>query len=65
MPRRARLVLSGFTGGGPREKEVRQMAAGARAGGVVMFVQDLDRSVNFYTDVLVQEVADRNPTVLS
>jgi len=27
-----------------------------------MFVQDLDRSVNFYADVLVLEVADRSPT---
>lgn len=38
------------------------MAEGARVGGVVMFVQDLDRSVNFYADVLVLEVADRSPT---
>jgi catechol 2,3-dioxygenase-like lactoylglutathione lyase family enzyme len=27
-----------------------------------MFVQDLDRSVDFYADVLVLEVADRSPT---
>jgi catechol 2,3-dioxygenase-like lactoylglutathione lyase family enzyme len=27
-----------------------------------MFVQDLDRSVNFYADVLALEVADRSPT---
>ena len=38
------------------------MAEGARLGSVVMFVQDLDRSVNFYTDLLVLEVADRNST---
>ena len=38
------------------------MAEGARVGGVVMFVQDLDRSVSFYTDVLMLEVADRSPT---
>ena len=38
------------------------MADGARVGGVVMFVQDLDRSVDFYTDVLVLEVADRTST---
>lgn len=38
------------------------MAEGARVGSVVMFVQDLDRSVNFYTDVLVLGVADRSPT---
>ena len=38
------------------------MAEGARVGGVVMFVQNLDRSVNFYSDVLSLEVADRSPT---
>jgi catechol 2,3-dioxygenase-like lactoylglutathione lyase family enzyme len=38
------------------------MAQEARVGGVVMFVQDLDRSVNFYTDVLLLRVADRSPT---
>ena len=38
------------------------MAEGARVGSVVMFVQNLDRSVNFYTDVLVLEVADRSAT---
>ena len=38
------------------------MAEGARVGGVVMFVQNLDRSVKFYTDVLVLGVADRSPT---
>ena len=38
------------------------MAAGARLGSVVMFVQDLDRSVAFYADVLALEVADRTPT---
>jgi catechol 2,3-dioxygenase-like lactoylglutathione lyase family enzyme len=38
------------------------MAERARVGCVVMFVQNLDRSVNFYTDVLMLEVADRSPT---
>jgi len=38
------------------------MAERARVGGVVMFVQNLDRSVNFYTDVLALDVADRSPT---
>jgi len=38
------------------------MAQGASLGSVVMFVQDLDRSVSFYTDVLALEVADRSPT---
>ena len=38
------------------------MAEGARVGSVVMFVQDLDRSVAFYTDVLALEVADGSPT---
>ena len=38
------------------------MAEEARVGGVVMFVRDLDRSVNFYADVLVLGVADRSPT---
>ena len=38
------------------------MAEGARVGSVVMFVQDLDRSVAFYTDVLALEVADSSPT---
>src|SRR6516164_10435803 len=38
------------------------MAQGARLGGVVMFVHDLDRSVEFYTDVLALEAADRSPT---
>ena len=38
------------------------MAQGARIGSVVMFVRDLDRSVSFYLDVLMLEVADRSPT---
>ena len=38
------------------------MAHGARLSSVVVFVQDLDRSVSFYTDVLALEVADRSPT---
>ena len=38
------------------------MAERARVGSVVMFVQSLDRSVDFYTDVLMLEVADRSPT---
>ena len=38
------------------------MTQGARLGSVVMFVQDLDRSVSFYLDLLTLEVADRSPT---
>jgi catechol 2,3-dioxygenase-like lactoylglutathione lyase family enzyme len=38
------------------------MAQGARLGSVVMFVQDLDRSVTFYTEVLALKVSDRSPT---
>jgi catechol 2,3-dioxygenase-like lactoylglutathione lyase family enzyme len=38
------------------------MAHGARLGSAVMFVQDLDRSVSFYAEVLALEVADRSPT---
>jgi catechol-2,3-dioxygenase len=38
------------------------MAQGTRIGSVVMFVQDLDRSVSFYTELLALEVADRSPT---
>jgi catechol 2,3-dioxygenase-like lactoylglutathione lyase family enzyme len=38
------------------------MAGDARLGTVVVFVQDLDRSVSFYLDLLEFEVADRSPT---
>jgi len=38
------------------------MAGDVRLGSVVMFVQDLDRSVSFYLDLLALEVADRSPT---
>jgi catechol 2,3-dioxygenase-like lactoylglutathione lyase family enzyme len=38
------------------------MAHGARLGSAVMFVQDLDRSVNFYREVLALEVTDRTAT---
>lgn len=38
------------------------MALEARLGSVVMFVQELDRSVSFYTEVLGLDVADRDPT---
>jgi catechol 2,3-dioxygenase-like lactoylglutathione lyase family enzyme len=38
------------------------MAHGARLGLVVMFVRDLDRSVDFYVDLLALQVADRSPT---
>ena len=38
------------------------MAHGSRIGSAVMFVQDLDRSVRFYQDVLGLAVADRSPT---
>jgi catechol 2,3-dioxygenase-like lactoylglutathione lyase family enzyme len=42
--------------------EGQQMTHGARLGSVVMFVQNLDRSVSFYTDVLALKVADHSPT---
>ena len=38
------------------------MAQGARLDSVVMFVHDLDRSVNFYSEVLGLHVADRSTT---
>jgi catechol 2,3-dioxygenase-like lactoylglutathione lyase family enzyme len=38
------------------------MAHGARIGAVVMFVTQLDRSAEFYTDVLALRVADSSPT---
>ena len=38
------------------------MAQGARLSTVVIFVHDLDRSVDFYTDILGLEVADRSTT---
>jgi catechol 2,3-dioxygenase-like lactoylglutathione lyase family enzyme len=38
------------------------MAQGARLGSVVVFVQDLHRSVRFYNDVLELDVVDRSPT---
>ena len=38
------------------------MTQGARLGSAVMFVQDLDRSVRFYQDILALEVADRTDT---
>jgi catechol 2,3-dioxygenase-like lactoylglutathione lyase family enzyme len=38
------------------------MADGTRLGSAVMFVQDLDRSVSFYAEVLALTVADRSPT---
>jgi catechol 2,3-dioxygenase-like lactoylglutathione lyase family enzyme len=38
------------------------MAGGTRIGSVVMFVQDLDRSVRFYAEVLALQVADRSST---
>ncbi len=38
------------------------MAHGARLGSVVMFVQNLDRSMSFYRQVLALEVADRSAT---
>ena len=61
MRGRATLVLAGFAGGAAGW-EAQHMAHGARLGSVVMFVQDLDRSVSFYADVLALEVADRSPT---
>ena len=38
------------------------MAQGARLSSVVIFVHSLDRSVDFYADVLGLEVADRSST---
>ena len=38
------------------------MTDGTRIGSVVMFVQDLDRSVGFYQELLTLEVADRSAT---
>jgi catechol 2,3-dioxygenase-like lactoylglutathione lyase family enzyme len=38
------------------------MADGTRLGSAVIFVQELDRSVRFYTEVLALEVTDRSPT---
>ena len=38
------------------------MANGARLSSAVMFVQNLDRSVNFYREVLDLEVLDRSAT---
>jgi catechol 2,3-dioxygenase-like lactoylglutathione lyase family enzyme len=38
------------------------MADGARLASAVMFVQDLDRSVRFYTELLALEITDRSPT---
>jgi catechol-2,3-dioxygenase len=38
------------------------MTQGTRIGSVVMFVQDLDRSVGFYQELLALEVADRSAT---
>jgi catechol 2,3-dioxygenase-like lactoylglutathione lyase family enzyme len=38
------------------------MGTDARLGSVVVFVRDLDRSVDFYTAVLGVEIVDRSPT---
>jgi catechol-2,3-dioxygenase len=38
------------------------MTNGAQLGSAVMFVQQLDRSVSFYQDVLALQVADNSPT---
>ncbi|HEY9242754.1 MAG TPA: VOC family protein [Streptosporangiaceae bacterium] len=38
------------------------MAKGTRIGSVVIFVQQLDRSVRFYQDVLRLQVTDQSPT---
>lgn len=38
------------------------MSHGTRIGSVVMFVTELDRSADFYTDVLALRVADTSPT---
>jgi catechol 2,3-dioxygenase-like lactoylglutathione lyase family enzyme len=41
---------------------VSEMTHGARIDSAVMFVQDLDRSVSFYTEVLGLEVTDQSST---
>ncbi|HEY6276506.1 MAG TPA: VOC family protein [Streptosporangiaceae bacterium] len=38
------------------------MADGVRLASAIMFVQDLDRSVQFYTELLALEVTDRSST---
>ena len=38
------------------------MAKGMRIGAAVMFVQRLDRSVSFYTELLAMQVADQSTT---
>ena len=38
------------------------MTHGTRIGSAVMFVQELDRSVSFYTELLAMRVADQSPT---
>jgi catechol-2,3-dioxygenase len=38
------------------------MAKGTRIGSVVIFVQQLDRSVRFYQDILRLQVTDQSPT---
>jgi catechol 2,3-dioxygenase-like lactoylglutathione lyase family enzyme len=38
------------------------MTYGSRLDSAVMFVQELDRSVDFYREVLALEVSDRSPT---
>ena len=42
--------------------EGQHMADGVRLGSAVMFVQDLNRSVSFYTEVLALEEVDRSTT---
>jgi catechol 2,3-dioxygenase-like lactoylglutathione lyase family enzyme len=42
--------------------EGQQMAQGARLSSVVIFVHSLDRSVDFYADILGLEVVDRSTT---
>jgi catechol-2,3-dioxygenase len=38
------------------------MAKGTRIGSAVMFVQQLDRSISFYQDVLALQITDQTPT---
>lgn len=57
-----RLATASLAGRAPTGIGVQEMTQGAQLGSAVMFVQDLDRSVRFYRDVLALRVTDRSPT---